>query len=68
MGIDESQLLKKRACPRWQVKRFQEIRENGEVLIVDSNFQRSAVKADTLVLAEVKTDEMLYWSCPATYL
>jgi hypothetical protein len=39
-----------------------EIRENGEVVLVDSKFQRSTVKADTVVLAELKPEDTLYRS------
>ncbi len=37
-----------------------EILDNGEVILVDSSFQRSTVKVDNVVLADVLADDSLY--------
>ncbi len=37
-----------------------EIMDNGEVLLVDSSFQRSTLKVDNVVLGEVLADDSLY--------
>jgi NADPH-dependent glutamate synthase beta subunit-like oxidoreductase len=37
-----------------------EIRANGEVVLLDNQFNRSTVKADTLVLANVEPNDALY--------
>ena len=37
-----------------------EIRDNGEVVVVDSSFQRSVLKVDNVVLADVVADDALY--------
>ena len=37
-----------------------EIRDNGEVVVVDSSFQRSVLKVDNVVLGDVLADDALY--------
>jgi hypothetical protein len=37
-----------------------EIKDNGEVIIVDSAFERSVLKVDNVVLADVVADDALY--------
>jgi 2,4-dienoyl-CoA reductase-like NADH-dependent reductase (Old Yellow Enzyme family)/thioredoxin reductase len=37
-----------------------EIKDNGEVVLVDSKFERSMVKVDNVVLADVVADDSLY--------
>jgi 2,4-dienoyl-CoA reductase-like NADH-dependent reductase (Old Yellow Enzyme family)/thioredoxin reductase len=37
-----------------------EIRDNGEVVVVDSKFERSVMKVDNVVLADVLADDSLY--------
>ena len=39
-----------------------EINENGEVVILNSAFERSRIKVDTVVLAKVKSNDELYES------
>jgi NADPH-dependent glutamate synthase beta subunit-like oxidoreductase len=37
-----------------------EIRDNGEVVVVDSKFERSTLKVDNVVLADVQADDSLF--------
>ena len=37
-----------------------EIKEDGEVILIDGSFERSALKVDNVVLADVVADEALF--------